>query len=362
MHFTYGPHRVEVTGAASPQAAQWEQELAAAGFRLPFPHRMAAAELEPDPGPLLFMIRHGSGTVCGGFAVQRRTSHALPGHSLLRVERFGAALPDGEARASGVRALADFSRASPRVLRTYLGVFSPDPGVQQEIAAHAAAAGFQKNPDRRGYSSTLVVDLRPDEETIFASLHATARRHIRAAAKHPVAVRPVDAPELAGRLDALVGETFARTGGDVERFDWPRLIQFASRHPELSRIVGLFRTDRTGPDSLLAFAHGLHHGDCAEYSTAASTRDTDVRLPQMYVLAWDLFRWAKAHGAAFFDFGGITPVVSDGSDPLQGISAFKRYFSKEEITVGDEWILEPSRLKANLARVVTSVANSVARS
>ncbi len=353
---------MHVTAASSPEASQSERELADAGFRLPFPHRMAAAELEPDPGPLLFVIRNGSGALCGGFGVQRRTSHALPGHSLLRVERFGVALPDAEARASGVRALADFSRATPRVLRTYLGVFSPDPRVQQDIAVHAAAAGFQKNPDRRGYSTTLLVDLRPDEETIFASLHATARRHIRAAGKHPVVVRPVDGPEFASRLDGLVQETFARTGGDVERFDWPSLIRFASRYPELSRIVGLFRTDRTGPDSLLAFAHGLHHGDYAEYSTAASTRDTDVRLPQMYVLAWDLFRWAKEHGAAFFDFGGITPVVSDGSDPLQGISTFKRYFSKDEITVGDEWILEPSRLKANLARVVTSVASSVARS
>jgi lipid II:glycine glycyltransferase (peptidoglycan interpeptide bridge formation enzyme) len=205
------------------------------------------------------------------------------------------------------------------------------------------------------------VDLGPDEDSIFASLHATARRHIRAVAKHPVEVRPIDSPEFASRLDELVKDTFVRTGGDAERQDWAALIRFSARHPELSRIVGLFRTDRGGPPSLLAFTHGLHHGDSAEYCTAASTRDPDVRVPQTYVLAWDLFRWAKQHGAKVFDFGGITPVSNDGSDPLQGISAFKRFFSKTEVTVGDEWIFEPSPLKASLARVVTSVARSVAR-
>jgi len=234
--------------------------------------------------------------------------------------------------------------------------------VQQEIAFHAEAVGFRRSPAPRSYNNTILVDLRPNEEEIFASFQSKTRRDIRAAAKFPVTVRPIEEAELAGRLDSLVNEVFARTGGDSERQNWIDIIRFSARHSELSRLVGLFRTDIAGPESLLAFAHGLHHGDYAEYSTAAATRNTDIRVPQTYVLAWDMMRWAKRHGAAFFDFGGVTPVTSDGSDPLQGISAFKRYFSKEEFSVGDEWILEPSRLKANLARVVTSVAKSVAKS
>ena len=363
MQFAYDTCRVEITPVASPDARRWEGELIAAGIRLPFQHRIASAELEEaGTDSLFFIVRRAAGTPCGGFAAHRRPSRALPGHSVLRVERFGASLPTTDARTAGVRALSDFSRATPRLLRTYLGIFSPDERVRQEIDSLLSAAGFHKNAERRGSSRTLLVDLRPDEDAIFASLHPTARRHIRAAAKHPVAVRGVDSPEWSARLDSLATEAFTRTGGEFEGEDWPTLIDFSARHPELSRIVGLFRTDRTGPASLLAFAHGLHHGQYAEYNTAASTRDTDVRLPQMYVLAWDLFTWAKRHGAEFFDFGGITPASGDASDPLQGISAFKRFFSKDEVSVGDEWVFEPSRLKANLARVVTSVANSVARS
>ena len=130
----------------------------------------------------------------------------------------------------------------------------------------------------------------------------------------------------------------------------------------LARVVGLFRTDCTGPESLLAFVHGLHHGNHAEYSSGATSRDTDIRVPQTYALIWDLLRWAKRHGATLFDLGGITEAVNDGSDPLRGISAFKRYFSKEELHVGDEWVLEPSALRASLARAVATVVDTVGRS
>jgi hypothetical protein len=361
MQFTYGTHRVDVMPVSAPDARRYEREMQNAGFSLPFLHRTAAAELEPDPGPLFFAIRNTAGMPCGWFAAQRRPSRALPGHFVLRVERFGSGFADDEAHSAGVRALADVSRESPRILRTYIGIFSTDRGVQQAIASHLTAGGFQRNHRRRGYSHTLLVDLRPDEDVIFASLQASARRNIRAVAKHRVVVRPVDSLEFGPRMDELVKDAFTRTGGDAERQDWAALIRFSARHPELSRLVGLFRTDRAGPPSLLAFTHAVHHGDFGQYCTAASTRDPDVRVPQTYVLVWDLLRWAKQHGARFFDFGGITPVSHDGSDPLQGISEFKRFFSGTEVTVGDEWIFEPSPLKAGLARVVTSVARSVPR-
>lgn len=359
MQLTYGTHDVQIVAASSLAAAGFERELLAGGLRLPFPHRTASAVLEPPPGPLFFMIRDRSGVPCAGFAAQRRRSQALPGHVLLRVERFGAALPTTEVRAVAVRAFADVCRATPRILRAYINMFAPDPGVQREMESLAAAAGFRRNPNRRGYATTIVVDLRPDEDQILASLNKTARYNIRAAAKYPVAVQPVDRPELAGRLDELVREAFARTSGEVELEDWPALIRFSARHPDLSQVLGLFRTDCDGPESLLAFAQAVHHGEYAEYRAAASSRDPGVRVPQTHVLAWELIRWAKRHGAAFFDLGGVTPSTHIGPDPFHGISAFKRFFSRTEVTLGDEWVLEPSALKAGLARVVTAVARSV---
>src|ERR671910_300788 len=124
MHFSYGDYRVDVAVGAPTAAGGGEQELLDAGVSLPFHHRVAVAELEPDPCPLFFVIRETSGVMCGGFAAQRRRSKALPGHTLLRVERFGGGIGSSQARVAGIRALADVSRQLARILRTYVGIFS----------------------------------------------------------------------------------------------------------------------------------------------------------------------------------------------------------------------------------------------
>jgi lipid II:glycine glycyltransferase (peptidoglycan interpeptide bridge formation enzyme) len=121
-------------------------------------------------------------------------------------------------------------------------------------------------------------------------------------------------------------------------------------------VVGLFRTDREGPEALLAFAWGCAHGDQVEYNAAASTRNPEVRLPMAYALAWDLMRWGKSTGAEQFDFGGITAGTHGEEDRLGGISDFKRYFTTMEREVGAEWVLEPRPLRAAVASAVSAGA------
>ncbi len=46
-------------------------------------------------------------------------------------------------------------------------------------------------------------------------------------------------------------------------------------------------------------------------------------------------------GAALrFDLGGATQA--EEGDPTRGIMDFKRYFARNEVEVGEEWVLEPS--------------------
>ena len=126
--------------------------------------------------------------------------------------------------------------------------------------------------------------------------------------------------------------------------------------------MGLFRTDQSGPQGLLAFAWGCFHGDHAHYSTAASTRATDLRVPMAYSLAWELMQWARAQGAAAFDFGGISVGTHGDDDPLGGISDFKRYFQGATVRVGEEWILEPSPAAARLSRMLRRLGQALGRS
>jgi lipid II:glycine glycyltransferase (peptidoglycan interpeptide bridge formation enzyme) len=106
----------------------------------------------------------------------------------------------------------------------------------------------------------------------------------------------------------------------------------------------------------VAFALGFGHGDHGEYHLAGSMRAPDLKIPLAYPLLWDLVIWARRMGSTWFDFGGVTPARLGDDDELGGISDFKRYFSTTCVVVGEEWVLEPRRARAELANVVSAGA------
>lgn len=282
-------------------------------------------------------------------------TRALPGHRVLWVDRFqGGVEPEAEQMVLG--GIAQLAMQQPRLLRAQVRLLHRTDERRRRWGQWLAAAGFARVSQPRGYRATAVLDLQPAEAVIMAGFHATARRHIRAVDKHPVRIAAVADTALGARMEALLEETRRRTGGKFSAEAPARLIASAERYPERIRVLGLFRNDMAGPEALLAFAAGYLHGDHAEYATAASTRRTDLKLALSYGLAWELMRWAKAAGAAWFDFGGITAGThADAQDRLGGISDFKRYFSRDVLDVADEWVLEPSPVRARLAAFVRSV-------
>lgn len=316
--------------------------------------------MHPDRWESWFLTADRAGIAAGAVALHVAPSRALPGHLVLRCERFGPGVSVA-AQEAMLRGLVEVARVHPRVLRLHVETFAIDDGEREALAAHLRRLGFASVESPRCYEHTLLVALKGDEEAIFASLHATARRHIRAAGKNPVVVGPVDNPVFGPRLDAISRETYARTGGRYDPPDWSAVLELCRREPAASRLVGVFRTDVEGPERLLAFAWGCGHGDHVHYSRAGSTRATDLKMPLMYPVVWDLMRWARENGARHFDFGGITTGSHESADPLGGISDFKRYFCGTTARVGAEWTLEPRRLRAHAARVVAAASSFVSR-
>jgi hypothetical protein len=285
----------------------------------------------------------------GGFAIQERPAPLLSGYLLLRVQQFGGSIPMAAAD-TVVASLRDLAEADPRVLRLSVDVFSFEEERRVALGEILKRYGFRRAKHINGYVETLVIDLTPSEDELFRTLHHSARRKIRRRARHPVTIRPLVDAGFSERMNELVQQTLARTGGRFRWCDWSGRIELSRKHPEISRIVGLFRTDVSGPESLLAFAWGCHSGDHVFYSEAASTRDTgDLRVPLAYGVMWDLVIWAKRTGARWFDLGGITHGTYDGIDPLGGISDFKRYFSQRVMKVRDEWVLDDHSWRASLA-------------
>ena len=362
MHIstTFGLFSISIFPDAAPEWQDAERALLARRRALPLPHRSGWAAAHPNRPHLFVVIREPSGAVREGFAVGVLASRALPGYRVLRVERFGAAT-EPQVRQAALFAIAEIARRLPRVLRAHVELYSIDGEVRADIAASAEALGFKRNSTPRCSPQTLIVDLRPDEEAMLAALPKKTRRDIRSATRHPVEVRPIVDLVYEARLDALLEETLARTGGAGDSPDWRAMLRLTRDHPHAARLVGLVRTDASGPDALLAFAFGRHHGDHAEYATAGSTRRSDLRLPMAYPLVWDLMCWARRHGALYLDLGGVSDGHLDDGDPLGGISDFKRYFSQQRVSVGAEWVCEPHPVPAAAARMVGASVTSLRR-
>ncbi len=354
-------YEISLLRGLTPQRNRSERLLLDAGLPLPLPHRVSWATLQPrgHENWLLF-VRDAAGRPCGAAAVDVSPSRALPGHRLLRVERFGPGLPSAAHRAA-LRVLVSLAQRERRVLRLYVESFAVDAAERASLEAEITAIGFVQLASPRCYEHTLLLDLDADEESIFASFHRSGRQNIRAARKHPVRIAPIVNPADFARLDEIAAETFMRTGGRYHPTDWTRIATFSEREPGVSRLVGLFQNDTAGPSGLLAFAWACAHGDHAHYSSAGSTRQLDRRIPLLYPLIWDLICWAKRGGARYFDFGGVTPGTHDTQDPLGGISDFKRCFSERAVQVGGEWSYEPRPMRAHAARMVKSASSLLSR-
>lgn len=341
------PSHVILRDAADRRRA--ERVLEAAGRPIPFYHRIESSVIL-DRGTTSWWVSV-AGAEPSGFAVEERR---LPlGHRLLHLRRLGATVAP-EAIAAAADAIAAIEREGG-TLRTTVELFSPDESHRLALADALAARGFRDGV-ATGYRDTILVDLRPAESDILASFSGSARRNVRAVAKGAIAVRPIEDPALAPRVDAILHASLTRTGAGHHRRDWHARIAFARRHPELARLAGVFRTDRAGPDALVAFAWGCAHGDHVEYSDAGSLRVADLRVPLGYALVWDIACWGKGLGAQWFDLGGVTSGrLGDPEDPLGGISDFKRTFSTNTLRVADHLESHPRSLRARAARTLHSL-------
>jgi Acetyltransferase (GNAT) domain len=339
-----------------------EQALVTAGVRLPLPHRAAWARTRPDVESWLVALRAADGRWAAAFGVYAAASRALPGFRLLRVERLGEALPRVHWSAA-VAALADIVRRERRALRVSVELFSRDQETRATLGALLRDCGFAQAATARNWDRTLALDLQPDQDALLASFSPTARRALRAVPKLPVEVRLIQDRELGGRLDVLLREAFARTGSRYTgKWDWAGVIELSQELADASRLVGLFRVDRDGPDALLGFAWGCWNGESVSYLAGASSRPSDLhRVGIVYPLFWDLIVWAKQIGATWFDLGGVTEGTLGSGDPVGGISDFKRLFSKQVIDVAEDWVFEPRPVPARLAALVSTGADWLSR-
>jgi len=338
-----------------------ERELDARGLPLPLYHRAIWARAVAQQSSNFFVAVRDADGCRAGFAVESSRSRALPGHRLLSISRLaiGAGGLDDETLGSAVSALHDLVKRDRLALRVSVDVYGLDQNARFRTGQALERVGFERVSTTRSYERTLVLDLSPDEDALFAGLHKNARQGVRNIGRFPVRLTTAHSETMAGRLQELSDQTRGRTGGARRPIDWRSFIQMSKAIPDRSRIAVLERTDVDGPSAIIAFAWGCVHGDVSEYCESGSVRVTDMRISTSYALLWDLITWARRSGSKVFDFGGVTVGSTGSDDPLGGISDFKRRFSQREVEVGEQWELTPRPFRARIAGTVSGAATLI---
>ncbi len=334
-----------------------ENDLARHGIVLPLPQRAAWVREQPNTEGVLLVASRAPGDPVAAAGLAVRGSRALPGHHRVLVERLGAS-SSAEADAALLTAAARIATEDRRCLRATIELFERDTARRAALGAVLAELGFLRATSPRSYATTLALDLDVGERELFRGIAWKARRDVRLATKRRLELRAIVDPSYAPRLNALMEETFRRTGAPVPVVPWERVIEWSALDPGASRVSALIDPRSSGSDALVSFAWGCLHGTYVTYQAGASTRSQTLRnIPLGYAPLWDLIAWSCTTPAEWFDFGGVTPGThANRTDPLGGISDFKRYFCKHVVDVGEDWILEPKTLRASFSRSVAAAA------
>ena len=350
---TVGGFRVAEVSAAA--RTRWEAAANAKGIPLALSDLQLWHAIGLGPESTLCSIHDHTNELVGGFAVQRWPSKALPGHHILRLERLGQSIPAG-AELAIVQALLALATRTPRVLELAAELHDRDADRRSRIAAAFQASGFRRKDVVRMYERTLALDLQRSDEALFGSFSTSARGALRRAQRFPLSVVSIESDALISQLDTIHRETYDRTGGRSPAKPWAQIAAGAREAPDRMRLFGAVLRDQANGPRLVAFAEAVRHGTFAVYNAGGSTRHHIRRIPLMYPLVWALIQWARATGAAWLDFGGVTNGSSASEDdPVGGVSEFKRRFGGEEVVVGEDWHLEVAPLRQRLVRTARKV-------
>jgi peptidoglycan pentaglycine glycine transferase (the first glycine) len=178
--------------------------------------------------------------------------------------------------------------------------------------------GWRSSSEQIQFRNTILIDLRPGEDELLASMKAKTRYNVRLAARRGVKVRVGDPDDL-----PLFYEMYAETGKRDDFIIRPfAYYQDAWRAFVEAGLACLFLAEYEGEPlaGLIAFRFGQR----AWYMYGASTEKHRNLMPN-HLLQWEAIRWAKGEGCTVYDLWGAPDVLSE-EDPLWGVYRFKEGF------------------------------------
>ncbi|WP_242343901.1 lipid II:glycine glycyltransferase FemX [Anaeromyxobacter terrae] len=209
------------------------------------------------------------------------------------------------------------------------------------------AAGARRSTVPTGHTSTLRLNLEPDEAQLLAQMESRTRYAIRKAEEAGVDVRAGADRNLLDDFCALYRQTCARAGISA----MPVHLMAAMVETGIASIYVSYSQGDPVSGALM-----LRHGESAWYLLGGSRRG--VKHTGAELLHWTAIREAKAAGVRTYDFQGI-PSNPDKAHPLYGVYLFKRGFGGERIDLLGEFDLGSPPLLAGLGARAVSAYSSI---
>ena len=233
----------------------------------------------------------------------------------------GPVATDADDLANLLPAIRSFARAH--------GVFvvKVEPELHVSEEARILASGLVPTGNVQMATSTIIVDITKDTDTLFAEASPKLRHGVRKAATS--GVEPHEVPvtdESIRQMHALMAETAASAGFPArplpyyQRF-WGEYAAAGLGHMFFSRHDG----------SVVTAAYVILLGDTAYYKDGASTRSRSA-YGTSDALQWYILTWLKEHHPEItrYDMMGCPPSdrIDDSTHPLFGVGSFKKKVSK----------------------------------
>jgi hypothetical protein len=167
-----------------------------------------------------------------------------------------------------------------------------------------------------------VIDLSPNEATLWRGLSQTARQTVRKAEKGGITIVQANWAEMLDCYYRIHQENYLRTGVTPH----PKSYFFGVAHEmaDSGHSVLWAALDRKG--DAIAFHNDMHFGAGAWYHTGCST-DAGLATGANYLLFWKSMLGAKAAGRRWYDCGEIFPPSADKK--RSGLTLFKTRFGGE---------------------------------
>ncbi|MCY0904037.1 lipid II:glycine glycyltransferase FemX [Arthrobacter sp. H14-L1] len=173
---------------------------------------------------------------------------------------------------------------------------------------------------------TVIIDLAPEEETVFASFRQRGRRSVRKAEKNAVTVREVPVePATSALMYALYKETSERAGFYLRAADYYKNFWRDAAAQGYGSLYFAYLDDE-----VIAGIFVTHFGTKALYKDGASSRSYD-NTGAAHLLQWETMKALKARGVLSYDLHTTPPAdqLDDKNHPSYGLGQFKTSFSNE---------------------------------